>query len=103
MQISINLKPDLVQRIDEAKGSKSRSMFIVGCILEHFTPLNADWEADKKDLMTQLETHKSTQLRLENEVEFLRQEYSKINDALAQRLLTETSPKKSWWDRIRGR
>ena len=39
----------------------------------------------------------------ENELGYLRMEYSKLNDALAQRLLAEATPKKSFWDKIRGR
>jgi vacuolar-type H+-ATPase subunit I/STV1 len=35
----------------------------------------------------------------ENELGYLRQEYSKLNDALSQRLLAE--PKKSFWDFFR--
>ena len=92
----------MIDRIDAAKGTQSRSGFITACIFEHFEPLKADWEADKERLTAQLEAHKSTQLRLEGEVEFLRQEYTKINDALAQRLLTEAKPKKSWWARHFG-
>jgi vacuolar-type H+-ATPase subunit I/STV1 len=37
----------------------------------------------------------------ENELGYLRTEYSKLNDALSQRLLAE--PKKSFWDRMFGR
>ena len=90
MQISINVKPDLVTQIDGAKGAQSRSAFIVACILEH---LITDNNADTNHLTEQLEAYKSKQQRLENEVAYLRQEYSKINDALAQRLFTESTSK----------
>jgi hypothetical protein len=36
--------------------------------------------------------------RLEGEVEFLIVEYSKLNEALAQRLLAEAKPRRSIWD-----
>ena len=105
MQISINLKPDLVRRIDTAKGAQSRSAFIVQCVLEH---LSSDNKPDNNHLIEQIETYKATQLRLENEVAYLRQEYSKINDALAQRLLTEAQsieaqPRRSFLDMFRRR
>lgn len=110
MQISINLKPDLIAKVDQAKGGQSRSAFIVTCIDEHFNPPKATQEADITRLTTQLNDTNINVSNLErrlqdkeNEVEYLRQEYSKINDALSQRLLAQTTPKKSWWDRIRGR
>lgn len=99
MQVSVNLKPDLLKQVDEARGTQSRSAFVTACIFEHFS----GGDADKKQLIAQLEADKATQARLEDEVAFLRQEYTKINDALAQRLLIESTPKKSLWDRIRGR
>ncbi|GEM_PF-2913454 len=102
MQISVSLKADLVKRIDDAAGTDSRSGFITRCIYEHFEPPKNELEADKTHLTEQLNAYKDTQKRLENEVEYLRLEYSKINDALAQRLLTENTPKKSFWARIRG-
>lgn len=37
----------------------------------------------------------------EEELGFMRQEFSKINDALTQRTLTDGQPKKSFWDRFR--
>lgn len=99
MQISINVKPELIEHIDAVKGTQSRSAFIVGCVQEHFS----GGDADKKQLIEQLEAHKATQQRLENEVEYLRAEYSKINDALAQRLLTEGTPRAGFWARMFGR
>jgi hypothetical protein len=94
VQLSLNLKPEWVARVDEARGTQSRSGFVAQCIYEHFSGGNAD----KTHLNEQLMTYK-------NEVEYLRQEYSKINDALAQRLLTEATPpapsepKRHWWQR----
>jgi hypothetical protein len=75
MQVSINVKPDLVARIDEAAGTQSRSAFIVACIQEHFSPLIADNYPDKMHGTEQLEAYKSTQQRLESEIEYLRQQY----------------------------
>jgi hypothetical protein len=40
--------------------------------------------------------------RLEGEVSFLRAERSRLNEVLAQRLLTEATPQKSIWGRCRG-
>ncbi len=99
--VSINLKPDLLAQIDEAKDTSSRSGFIVKAVYEYLNPIKSEWEADKIQLLTQIEAGKNNERRLENEVEYLRQEYSKINDALAQRLLSE--PKKSFWDRFRSK
>lgn len=98
--VSINLKPELLKRIDEAKGTQSRSGFIVRAVYEYLQPVN---DADRKQLLTQLEAHKATQLRLESEVEFLRQQYSLINSALAQKLLTEAPAKRSIWEKLMGR
>jgi hypothetical protein len=99
MQISINVKPELIEHIDAVKGTQSRSAFIVGCVQEHFS----GGDADKRQLIEQLEAHNATQQRLENEVEYLRGEYSKINDALAQRLLTEGTHRAGFWARMFGR
>jgi hypothetical protein len=96
-QISISLKPDLIMRIDEAAGVQSRSAFIVGCIHEHFNPT---FDVDKTQLLAQLEANKVQQMRLENEVTFLREQNMKLTDAMSQRLLSE-SPKKSFWSRFR--
>jgi hypothetical protein len=41
-------------------------------------------------LIEELEAHKDTQRRLDEEIALLPSEYSKINDALAQRLLSES-------------
>jgi metal-responsive CopG/Arc/MetJ family transcriptional regulator len=103
VQISISLKPDLVQQIDEAKGAQSRSSFIVDCIYAHINPGD---DMDKMQLTADLNAHKAQQLRLESEVAYLREQYSKINDALTQRLLTEAAPnepKRSLWAKIWGR
>jgi metal-responsive CopG/Arc/MetJ family transcriptional regulator len=99
MQISFNLKPDLLAHVDEVRGLQSRSAFITACIYEHFQ----GGDADKIQLLRDIEAYKDTQRRLENEVAYLREQYSKINDALAQRLLTENTHKKSFWKRITGR
>ena len=88
-QVSINLKPHIIKQIDDSRGEQSRSSFIADCVVAYFEPRG---EADKKDIA-----------RLESEVDYLRHEFSKVNDALAQRLLPDTTPKRSWWDRIRGR
>jgi metal-responsive CopG/Arc/MetJ family transcriptional regulator len=101
--VSINLKPDLLTQIDAAKGTQSRSAFIVHAVFEYLNPTKADWEADRKQLIAQIEAIKSNEQRLENEVEYLRGEYSKINDALAQRLLTEATPRVGFWARLFGR
>jgi hypothetical protein len=98
MQISINVKPELIEHIDAVKGTQSRSAFIVACVQEHFS----GGDADKVQLIRDIEAHRDTQRRLENEVEYMRAEYSKINDALAQRLLTEQTIKKPFWQRLRG-
>lgn len=99
--ISINLKPDLLEQIDTAKGTQSRSGFIVHAVYEYLNPTKADWEADRKQLIAQIEAAKTNQMRLESEIAFMRNEYSKINDALAQRLLSESTQKKSFWGRFR--
>ncbi len=95
--VSINLRPELLEQIDEAKGPQSRSSYIVQAVYEFLNPTKADWEADRKQLIAQVEADKSNERRLVDEVEYLRGEYSKINDALAQRLLTEGPHKKHWW------
>ncbi len=109
MQVSINIKPDLIEKVDQAKGGQSRSAFIVTCIYEHFNPPKSIQEADITNLTTQLNETKTNVANLErrlsdkeNEVEYLRQEYSKINDALSQRLLAETKPT-GFWARLFGR
>ena len=89
VQISVSLKPHIIKQIDDSRGEQSRSSFIADCVVAYFEPRG---EADKKDIA-----------RLESEVDYLRHEFSKVNDALAQRLLPDTTPKRSWWDRIRGR
>ena len=100
--ISINLKPNLLKQIDEAKGTQSRSAFIVQAVYEYLNPTKANGEADRKQLTAQIESIKRNELRLESEVAYMRQEYSKINDALAQRLLTEAKPRVGFWVRIFG-
>ena len=109
MQISINLRPELLDKVDKSLGTQSRSAFITNCIYEHYQ----GGDTDKLQLIRDLSAHQETQHRLENEVEYLRGEYSKINDALAQRLLAEASEqtiklteqtiKKSFWQRLTGR
>ena len=101
MQISVSLKHDLVKRIDEAAGVQSRSSFITRCIYEYFEPPKTEWEADKKSLLEQIKAHKDTQTRLESDIEFLKAQNKQLTDALTQRLLEP--PKKSIWDRLRGR
>jgi hypothetical protein len=98
MQVSFNIKADLMQQLEEARGVQSRSAFIVECIFERLIGP----EADKSQLLRDIETHKATEARLESEVAYLREQLSKINDALAQRLLTDNAHKKTLWQRIRG-
>ncbi len=95
MQISVSLKPDLVKRIDEAAGVQSRSSFITRCIYEHFEPSTSEWEADKKSLTEQLEAHKVQQRLLDDQIAYLRDQNSRLLDAVSQKLLTP--PKKHWW------
>jgi metal-responsive CopG/Arc/MetJ family transcriptional regulator len=99
MQISVSLKPDLVKRIDEAAGVQSRSSFITRCIYEHFEPSTSEWEADKKSLTEQLESLKVQQRLLEDQVAFLKDQNTRLLDAVSQKLLTEATPKKHWWQR----
>lgn len=66
-----------------------------------YNQAKTDWDLDRKQLLTQIETAKDTQRRLDTEISFLRDQNATLTDALTQRLLTE--PKKSWWSRIRGR
>jgi hypothetical protein len=98
IQASFNIKPDLLTQVDEARGVQSRSAFIVECIFERLTGP----DADKSQLIKDIEAHKATEARLESEVAYLREQLSKINDALAQRLLTDNAHKKTLWQRIRG-
>lgn len=120
MQISINAKPELIEAVDEARDKQSRSGFISDCIKQSLSGQDVDNtqlieeikanKATNMQLIAQIESYKATietqraiQTKLENEIEFLHQEYSKINDALAQRLLTDstqTTPKRSLWSRI---
>lgn len=95
--ISINLKPDLLTQIDAAKGTQSRSAFIVHAVYEYLNPTKADWEADRKQLTIQIEAYKSNKQRLENEVAYLRDQNSRLIDEVSQKLLTEATPKKHWW------
>jgi hypothetical protein len=89
MQISISLKPDVVAHIDEQRGQQSRSSFIVGCIYEHFS----GGDVDKKQLTEQLKALTVQQQQRESEIAFLREQTTKLTDALSQRLLAE--PKKA--------
>jgi hypothetical protein len=77
-QLSINVKADIIKRIDATRGPRSRSGFIADCIVEHFMPTD---ETDKKQVA-----------RLEAEVAYLRIENTKLIDAVSQKLLSE--PKK---------
>ncbi len=97
--ISINLKPDLLAQIDEAKGPHSRSSYIVNAVYAYLNPTKADWEADRMQLTTQVEALKDTQRRLEDEISYLRDQNARLTDAVAVKLLAE--PKKSWWSRFR--
>lgn len=97
MQISISLKPDVIAHIDEVKGQQSRSAFILACVFEHFS----GGDVDKKQLLAQIEGHKVQQRRLEDEVAYLREQNARMLDAVAQKLLTESTPKKSFWSRLR--
>jgi hypothetical protein len=87
-QVSINLKPDIIKRVDVARGSKSRSGFIADCVVEHFTPRG---EADIKQI-----------IRLESEVEYLRIQNTSLLDAMSQRLLAP-DVKVPFWRRVLGR
>ena len=111
--VSINLRPELLEQIDEAKGPQSRSSFIVQAVYEFLNPIKADWEADRTQLIAQaeadkgqleaqIEALKDTQRRLEDEkrrleddISYLKDQNSRMLDAVAQKLLTQ--PKKHWW------
>lgn len=86
-QVSINLKPDIIKRVDAARGSQSRSGFIADCVVEHFTPRG---EADIKQIV-----------RLESEVEYLRIQNTSLLDAVSQRLLAP-EVKVGFWRRLIG-
>jgi hypothetical protein len=85
VQLSINVKPHVVKQIDNTRGNRSRSGFINDCIIEHFTPKG---EADINRIA-----------RLEDEVAYLRDQNTRMLDAVAQRLLTPSEPKRHWWNR----
>jgi hypothetical protein len=95
MQITINVSPELLAKIEEVKGLQSRSGFIVACVKEHL----AGGETDKVQLNRDLKTLRETQGRLENEVAYLRDQNSRMLDAVSQRLLTDGKP--SFWSRFR--
>ena len=122
MQLSINAKPELIEAVDEARDKQSRSGFISDCIKQSLSgqevnnkQLIAENKADKatiNQLIAQNETQKAnyeaaienskiTQHKLENDLEFFRAQNQQLTDAITQRLLE--TPKKSLWDRIRGR
>lgn len=94
LQTSINLKKELLDAIDLARGTQSRSAFIVGVVNQHISGGNQD----TKHLLQQLETDRFTQRRLEDEVDYLRGELSKMHDAVAVKLLA-APPKRHWWSR----
>lgn len=103
IQVSFNLKPDLLEQLDELKGAQSRSAFITEAIYERVTGPNAD----KRQLITEIREHKSTIealretiRRLEDEVAYNRAEITKLHDALAQRLLTDATPRRGLWARL---
>ena len=93
LQTSINLKKELLDAIDVARGTQNRSAYIVGVVSQHLS----GGDADTKHLIQQLETDRFTQSRLEDEVAYLRAELSKMHDAVAVKLLSE--PKRHWWQR----
>ena len=95
MQVTINLKAELLDKIEQVRGPQSRSGFIVAAVYEHFS----GGDADKIQLLRDIEALRETQRRNENEIEYLRLETSKLHDALAQRLLTDGKP--SFWSRFR--
>ena len=97
MQTSINISEDLLRQVDDAKGTKSRSGFIVECIALCLS----GGDTDKKQLIADLKASNETQHKLENDIEFFRAQNQQLTDAITQRLLE--TPKKSLWDRIRGR
>lgn len=95
MQTSINLSKDLLDKIDLARGTQSRSAFIVGIVNEHIS----GGDVDKKRIIQQLEADRVTQGMQQSEIDFLRAEVSRLTDAVAVKLLSE--PKKSFWSRFR--
>jgi len=95
--VSINLRPDLLEQIDAAKGAQSRSSYIVQAVYEYLNPIKPDWEADRKQLTTQVEALKDTQRRLEDEISYLRDQNARMLDAVSQKLLTPA--KRHWWQR----
>jgi hypothetical protein len=88
VQLSINVKADVIKRVDDERGEQSRSGFIKDCIVEHFTPTG---EVDAKTIA-----------KLEGEVAYLRDTNTRLLDAVSQKLLTPVEPKKSLWQRLRG-
>jgi hypothetical protein len=87
-QCSINLKVHIIKMVDDERGPQSRSSFIADCVIEHFTPRG---EADKKQIA-----------RLDSEVSYLRDQNTRLLDAVSQKLL-EPPKKKSLWSRLRNR
>ena len=105
--ISINLKPNLLKQIDEAKGTQSRSGYIVRAVYEYLNPSQNGFDADKtqlladnKQLIMQIDAANDRQLRSDREIDFLRDQNATLTDALTQRLL-EPPKKKSFFDRFR--
>jgi metal-responsive CopG/Arc/MetJ family transcriptional regulator len=95
MQVGINLPKSLIDEIDRTRGEQSRSAFVVYCINQH---LNHESEMTSEVVILQNEI-----AQLRDELGFLRHEYSKVNDALATRLLSEAKLHRSFLDRIRRR
>jgi len=63
-------------------------------------------ESNQAELLTRIKTLEQQAQEKASEIGFLRQEFSKINDALSRRLLEETKPEetksKGAWARVSG-
>ena len=110
-QVTINLEPKILAEVEAAAKERdlSRSRFIAECIRYYFSPkealtnervlLNKDLE-HIKELMAMREAEIADLKELNGR---LWQEWHDANERLIRYQLPAPKPKKSWWDRIRGR
>ena len=96
-QVSINLPKELLADIDSAAldAGMSRSAYIVQCCAAALTRA-----ANEGERVTTLNKEIDN---LQDQLGYMRLEYSKLNDVVSQRLLTEAKPRRSFIAWLRGR
>jgi hypothetical protein len=93
--VTINVSKELLSDIDAAAAGMSRSAFIVKCCVAAISEIATEGE--------RITTLNKEITRLNEDLGFMRLEFSKINDILAQKLLTEAKPRRSFFAWLRGR